>query len=127
MTDAELIKAYLTYAATTMRDGADAECFAAREDLDELIADAPERAYAIICEIIRRVLPQDEDILAYVAAGPLEDLLAVHGHAFIDRIEMLAQSDGHFRRAVSGVWGWNRIPLDVRARLDALLGNEPRL
>jgi hypothetical protein len=67
------------------------------------------------------------DVLAYLAAGPLEDLLARHPHAFIDRIERLATSDAHFRRAVSGVWGWNSIPSDVRARLDTLLEDEPRL
>jgi hypothetical protein len=79
------------------------------------------------CEIIRRISPQDEDILAYVAAGPLEDLLVRHPYAFIDRIESLARNDAHFRRAMSGVWGWNSIPSELRTRLDTLLGDEPRL
>jgi Family of unknown function (DUF6869) len=127
MTDAEIISGYLTHAKTTTRDGTDAECFDANEGLDELVTDEPERAWPLICEIIRRISPADEDILAYVAAGPLEDLLARHPHAFIDRIERLATSDAHFRRAVSGVWGWNSIPPDVRARLDTLLGDETRL
>jgi len=127
MTDAELIAGYLAHAITTTRDGTDAEHYDAREQLDELISDAPERAWPLICEIIRRIAPADEDILAYVAAGPLEDLLARHPHAFIDRIEELAINDAHFRRTVSGVWGWIRIPSDIRARLDKVLGDAPRL
>jgi hypothetical protein len=127
MTDSELISGYLAHANTTTRDGTDAEHFDAREQLDELVTDEPEKAWPIICEIIRRISPEDEDILAYVAAGPLEDLLARHPHTSIDRIEELARKDAHFCRAVSGVWGWIRIPSDIRTRLDKLLGNEPRL
>jgi hypothetical protein len=127
MTDAELVDGYLAHATTTTRDGTDAERFDAREELDELVSDEPERAWPIICEIVRRIAPADEDILAYVAAGPLEDLLARHPHTFIDRIEELATSDAHFRRALSGVWGWVRIPSDIRTRLDRLLGDKPRL
>jgi hypothetical protein len=127
MTDAAIISGYLTHAKTTTRDGTDAENFDANEELDELVTDEPERAWPLICEIIRRISPQDEDILAYVAAGPLEDLLVRHPYAFIDRIESLARIDAHFRRAVSGVWGWNSIPSEIRTRLDTLLGDEPRL
>src|SRR5258708_5549238 len=127
MTDAELISGYLTHAKTTTRDGTDAEYFDTAEQLDTLVTNEPERGWLLICEIIRKISAEDEDILAYVAAGPLEDLLARHPHAFIDRIERLATSDAHFRRAVSGVWGGNSIPSDVRARLDTLLGDEARL
>jgi hypothetical protein len=127
MTDAEIISGYLAHAKTTTRDGTDAENFDANEELDDLVTDEPERAWPLICEVIRRISPQDEDILAYVAAGPLEDLLVRHPYAFIDRIESLAKNDAHFRRAVSGVWGWNSIPSEIRTRLDTLLGDEPRL
>jgi hypothetical protein len=127
MTDDHLIDLYLTHAAIRARDGTDAEYFDASDELDELVSDDPERAWPLMCEIIRRISPEDDDILAYVAAGPLEDLFVRHPHAFIDRVEHLARHDAHFRRAVSGVWGWNSIPAEVRARLDTLLGDEPRL
>jgi hypothetical protein len=127
MTDAEIISGYLAHAKTTTRDGTDAENFDANEELDDLVTDEPERAWPLSCEVIRRISPQDEDILAYVAAGPLEDLLVRHPYAFIDRIESLARNDAHFRRAMSGVWGWNSIPSEIRTRLDTLLGDEPRL
>lgn len=127
MTDTELIAGYLAHARTTTRDGTDADNFEAWEELNALVMDAPERAWPLLCEIIRRISSEDDDILAYVAAGPLEDLLARHPQAFIERIENLAQNDAHFRRAVSGVWGWTRIPADIRERLDRLLRDEPRL
>lgn len=127
MTDAEIISGCLKHAKTTTRDGTDAENFDANEELDDLVTDEPERAWPLICEVIRRISPQDEDILAYGAAGPLEDLLVRHPYAFIDRIESLARNDAHFRRAVSGVWGWKSIPSEIRTRLDTLLGDEPRL
>ena len=62
-------------------------------------------------------LSPDDRILANVAAGPLEDLLKLQPHAFIDRIEEKAREDAKFRRCVSGVWGWTSIPDDVQARL----------
>src|SRR5258707_3082848 len=118
MKDADLVAAFLAHAETVTRDGTDAEHFTSREELDERITDEPERAWTIICEMISRIA--DDDILAYVAAGPLEYLLVRHPHAFIDRIEALAKQDRHFRRAVSGVWGWNSMPAGVRRRLDEL-------
>lgn len=127
MNDDELAIAYLAHAATRTRDGTDAEWFEAADELDSLITEEPERAWPIICDVIRRIPHDADDILAYVAAGPLEDLLNRHPHAFIDRIEVLAREDAHFRRAVSGVWGWNSIPAEIRQRLDDLLGDEPRL
>ena len=84
MKDADLVAAYLAHAETRMRDGTDAEHFAAREELDELVTDEPERAWPIICEMIGRIV--HDDILAYVAAGPLEDLLVRHPQTFIDRL-----------------------------------------
>jgi hypothetical protein len=125
MKDADLVAAYLAHAETSMRDGTDAEHFAAADELNARVTDEPERAWPVICTIIKRIA--HDDILAYVAAGPLEDLLVQHPHAFIDRVEVLAKQDPHFRRAVSGVWGSNAMPAEVRRRLDELLGDEPRL
>lgn len=50
-------------------------------------------------EMIRRT--SDGFTLAYVAAGPLEDLLAYHGEVFIARVERLAKTDSHFRSAAA--------------------------
>jgi Family of unknown function (DUF6869) len=123
--DTDLVVAYLAHAKTVMRDGTDAEFCDARKELDSLVTDEPERAWPVICKVIQQI--SDDDILAYVAAGPLEDILVHHPHAFIDRVEALARQDAHFRRTVSGVWAWNSLPPEIRRRLDALLGDEPRL
>jgi hypothetical protein len=45
----------------------------------------------------------DEKSLAYVAAGPLEDLLHKHGDVVIDRVELHARTDPKFRLALTGV------------------------
>jgi hypothetical protein len=39
-----------------------------------------------------------------LAAGPLEDLIAGHGPAYIDRIEDQAARSARFRFALTGVW-----------------------
>lgn len=121
----DLVSAYLDHAeAVSLRREA-RDVPPAEDRLDDLVRNDPEAAWPIVKELIRRA--RADEVLAYIAAGPLENLLCYHPHAFIDRVEALAASDAHFRWALSGVWGWERMPDDVLARIDALLGNEPRL
>lgn len=47
--------------------------------------------------------PKDA-LIAVLAAGPLEELLANAGPEFIDRIETQARTNSIFARALSGVW-----------------------
>ena len=42
--------------------------------------------------------------IAYLAAGPLEDLLAGHGPEYIERVEVLARRDPKFNYLLGGVW-----------------------
>jgi hypothetical protein len=67
-----------------------------------LCANDPEVAWEAILEIARR--ETDEEILAVLAAWPLEDLLSYHGEAFIDRVEAMAHRDPHFRSVLAGTW-----------------------
>ena len=62
----------------------------------------PERAWAIILEILQRQPP--EEALGLLAAGPLEDLLSEHGPAFIERVEARARDDPAFKDLLRGVW-----------------------
>jgi hypothetical protein len=39
-----------------------------------------------------------------LSAGPIEDLLAQHGDAFIDRVEIEARRDPSFAKVLGGVW-----------------------
>lgn len=43
-------------------------------------------------------------VLDYLAAGPLEDMIAHFGDYFIDRIERTARHDAAFRELLHGVW-----------------------
>jgi len=48
---------------------------------------------------------KSNEALAYVAAGPLENLLTMHGPAVIDRIEKESLMSDRLLLALSGVWG----------------------
>lgn len=56
-----------------------------------------------------------------LAAGLLEDIIAIRGHAFIDRIELEARRDPFFREALHGVWR-NSSASDVWERLERARG-----
>jgi hypothetical protein len=99
--------------------------FWAFNELIELIEAEPETAWPIILEIIKNA--SDDATLAYVAAGPLEDLICEHPHLVIQRVELCATRDARFRKTLAGVLGSNRMPKEIRARLDALVANEPSL
>jgi hypothetical protein len=81
---AELIAGDLAHATTPQGDGTDAEYFGADEQLDELVSDEPERAWRLVCEIVRPISPAEKMFPAYLAAGPIEDLLARHPPRFIE-------------------------------------------
>jgi hypothetical protein len=87
--------------------------------LYDLVHDEPDLAWPIIKEILH--IDSSDAMLAYVAAGPIEDLLAQHGTAFIERIEELAGRDPIFRKALGAVWR-SKIPEDVWKRLKAVAG-----
>ena len=121
----DLVTAYLQHAAESISGGKDQPLSDAWVRLDNLVRDEPEAAWPVVLELVRRA--RQDDVLAYIAAGPLEDLLCRHPHAFIDRVEALGRRDPHFRRALSGVWGFSTMPADVWNRLEVLLKDEDRL
>ena len=72
------------------------------EALDALSAENP----AAMLEAIVRLLNEapEMEVMAPLAAGPLEDLLGAHGDALIDQVEALARAHAPFRDALGGVW-----------------------
>lgn len=74
--------------------------------MDTLVRDDPTEAWEIT-RILVNEAPSDE-ALAYVAAGPLEELLHRHGSVLIDRIEEESQENARLQLALSGVWGLDR-------------------
>ena len=84
------------------------------EEMARLQTSDPERCWAIILKIF--ALDQSDHLLANLAAGPLEDLLAAHGERFIERVETLARQEPRFRFLTRMVWR-NSISAAVWARL----------
>jgi hypothetical protein len=56
--------------------------------------------------------------LQHLAAGPLDDLLAAHGSALIERIETEARRNPAFNLLLGGVWQ-NTMSPDVWGRIQA--------
>ncbi|MGO1072491.1 DUF6869 domain-containing protein [Lysobacter sp. CA199] len=70
-------------------------------------------------------------VLGYLAAGPLEDMIADFGDYFIERIERTALNNAAFRELLHGVWKnctpdaiWQRVEIARGAATD---GVESRL
>ena len=119
----ELLEVYLAHAEAVAHERKDTN-FRAVNELADLIRDDPDGAWQIVVELVARA--SDEDTLGFVAAGALEDLICAHPVAVIDRVENRARQDPRFRKAVARVWGWTRIPKNIRARLDRLVAEERR-
>jgi DUF2950 family protein/uncharacterized protein DUF6869 len=67
----------------------------------DLVHNDSEQAWWFI--LVTLAQATDDRDLAYLAAGPLEDLLKLHGSSFIIRIETRARQDERMLRALSGV------------------------
>jgi hypothetical protein len=80
---------------------------------------APEVAGQAIVALSRQALTEEQ--IAVLAAGPLEDLLAYHGTAFIDRVEKEARVYPAFRHLLGGVWR-SSIAEPVWHRVEAIRG-----
>jgi hypothetical protein len=121
MTYDRLVAGYLSHAAAVAHDQKDTH-FWAYLGLHRLVEQKPDDAWPLVVEVIRSAT--DEEVLGYVAADILEDLICEHSQALIDRVEVLAHEDEHFKRALAHVWGWTRIPPEVRTRLDVLVSGD---
>ena len=71
-------------------------------DLHDLTYDDPEGLWSLILIIHQK--NQSSRIQEVLSAGPIEELLALHGEKFIDRIEAEARTDPTFARLLGGVW-----------------------
>ncbi len=72
------------------------------DDFIDLANEYPETAWECILKIID--IEPSGDILAKLAEGPFEDLLAEHGVDFLDRIESLAKDNIVLARLIKLVW-----------------------
>lgn len=69
--------------------------------LYELVRDKPREALELVRQLIDAA---PVEVLSFVAAGPLEDLLKNHCSEVMDRVEEIAAADEEFHGALRGVW-----------------------
>jgi hypothetical protein len=86
-------------------------------DLHDLEHYDPETLWLLILVIHQK----DQSILIQqvLSAGPIEELLTLHGDKFIDRVEAEARRDPHFAKVIGGVWK-NRMSDSMWERLQAV-------
>jgi hypothetical protein len=74
--------------------------------IDHLISSALDADGDFLWSFVRTAYQRDlpDRVVAVLAAGPLEDLLAKRGTEFIDRVEELARKDPKFNDLLGGVW-----------------------
>jgi len=109
---AQVGEAYLAHAR---RQSAATE-WAVEAVSDIVYAEHWEALWNVVLSIARREDPIEVEALAFVAAGPLEDLVCKAGPAFIDRVEHEAKFNRQFARLLTGVWVRNADPA-VRERI----------
>ncbi|SDU31743.1 DUF6869 domain-containing protein [Halopseudomonas salegens] len=110
--DESLSTKWIEYHATGNKD-----LFWAWEELESMVRKAPEHAWLQILDIAAAT--ENQEVLSSLAAGPLEDLIALHGLNFIERLETKARQNPEIARLVTGVWR-NNIPDSVWERLHAI-------
>lgn len=71
------------------------ECYWAIEKFADMEMDHPDLNWAAMLQIIS--LSTSESVIDSLAAGPLEELVELHGVEYIDRIEKAAQTNLDFR------------------------------
>ena len=115
----EWIAAYIAIHDGNDPIGEEHSCYWAIERFVDLEADFPELCWQAITEIVE--MKPAHRVLANLAAGPLEELVELHGAEYIDRIEKQARSSPDFRILLQQLWEttdeaiWSRI---LRARRD---------
>jgi hypothetical protein len=87
--------------------------------LSDICEKHPTLAWNLILEILRR--PISEFATSVLAAGPMEDLLACHGSAVIEKVEQQARTNPAFRHLLGGVWR-SRIGEAIWKRVEAVRG-----
>jgi len=93
----ELVQSWLAYQRTD-----DKELFWAFDLIWESAADNPNATFEFVLAVLR-TRPEPK-ILAVLAAGPLEDVLAKNGPAIIARVEEESRHSPEFRNLLGGVW-----------------------
>lgn len=103
----QIVKAYWEHydAARSANRGKRLEAdrtFWAWEAVDHEVSVPSERIFELLLALARAA--KDDEALAYLGAGPIEDLITRHGSQLLDGIDQWARRDPAFRKALSDVW-----------------------
>jgi hypothetical protein len=109
----DLVSSFFAYHRTRRDD-----LFWAWEEVTAVVHSDAEAAWALLRRLVAEARGEAE--LYYVAAGPLEDFLSLHGTAFIGRVVAEAEEDDNLRRALGGVWGGERMTPEVWRAVQAI-------
>ena len=112
----ELLEAWRLWAAA-QRTGGDTSELTGWMEFNWAVEEDPEHAWSAILAALED--PRMEASLGVLAAGPLEDLLSMHGERFIDRVETTARSNPKFAWLLGGVWQ-HTMAEDVWSRVQAV-------
>jgi hypothetical protein len=116
----DLADSWIRYQRSTINETADGD---RHPDFDAvMVASGLARKEPGLClQFLTAMLNRtnDEEVLAVLAAGPLEDMLVYHGAEVIDAVEKLAHEDNRFRQLLFGVWR-NTIDASTWRRLEEL-------
>ena len=82
----------------------------------ELPREDPQLCHESIITVLGRIEGSSSKLLAVLAAGPLEDLLAENGSVVVDQVEVLARRSPEFRHLLNGAWD-SRIHPEVLSKL----------
>jgi len=95
--------------------------FWAFSEVNKITFSDAERGWNITLALIAAA--PDYRTLGYVAAGPLEEVLEVHGERLVDRVENLVHRDEKFRRALLLVACFEDSMTEaIRTRVNTALG-----
>jgi hypothetical protein len=115
----ELARAWVEQYSKSDRDRDD-NFFAMMDYERDLREEYSDRAIDLILEILK--IETNPVLLSLLAAGPLEDVISMET---IDRIEREASANKRFHDLLGGAW-YYRVPDELKARLDALVGQNRR-
>ena len=89
------------------------------DDLEDAVRNTPDLAWDAIKLVVNqaKASPYHEKLVEVLAAGPVEDLLRLHGPAVIDRVETEARRSPAFNNVLGGVWSSSISPT-VWARIE---------
>lgn len=84
--------------------------------LADIVESRPDLGLDVVLLACAKMTTAEE--AAILAAGPLEDLIAEHGAAVIDRIETEARKSVRFRYLLTGVWPQGQRDSDAWRRVE---------